>query len=343
MDVMALFLLFLFNIACIIGQIDYQGVLSPFTMYIQDSVYSKYGYCRFNVQSDGNLALHSRPDNTSGDWSFAGWSAHTGSSGNSVTLQNNGDLVVFDSNSIVLFNSSSKHGIKPFRLVASDDIFGYIIDSLDNIIWITDEKFLWTQIWHDSMDSNSSWIGFNSFSFRHNSNNCPIITDTECAVVRAYNGDSGIEKMTNISQFKNYEFHLELDINGINLENNDYCQVWYQYDNNGWIQYNNNWELGIYTNQMIDIPTSVSLNLPTILWIQLRVKGDSNSNSDKCYFDNVILRGELITTSPTISPTYTTITPTKYPTKSPTKHMYKPNITATIIVYCDDNGNVSVS
>ena len=165
------------------------------------------------------------------------------------------------------------------------------------------------------MESNNGWNATNDVDFSYDSTHC---TNNLCTRPRASNGDSWIDKSTNITSY--YSIQLQIDINTYDLENGDFCQVWYKYDNDPWTNYNDYSDDII--NATINFPVKHSSNT---LWIRLEAHGDSSSGGDRCYFDNAILRGSLPTEQPTMEPTteptaYEPTQPTLEPTFNPTSH-----------------------
>eukprot|EP01084_Bolivina_argentea_P127445 225387_1 len=104
-------------------------VSSPFTLYLDDHILSHGGLAKLVMQSDdGNLAMHK---SSPGGWSVEGWESGTDPNGDHVELQDDGALLVFDATGGVLWQSNSIAGTAPFRLIVTDDVETYILDSLD--------------------------------------------------------------------------------------------------------------------------------------------------------------------------------------------------------------------
>eukprot|EP01084_Bolivina_argentea_P272575 464130_1 len=174
-------------------------------------------------------------------------------------------------------------------------------------------------IWDDKMNNPNGWIGFNDFDLAYASANC-LGGVNVCARVRAKNGNSDIYKSTDITLYS--ALQLEFDVNVHALEGADRCQVWYSYDEGDYIW---GWEKkngAKHYSEMVSFSKPLSTN--TLLWIYLEVKGNATDGSDRCYWDNLILRGILHTSSPTLQPSkYPTLNPTLYPSKYPTLYPSK--------------------
>eukprot|EP01083_Nonionella_stella_P018453 51421_1 len=127
-------------------------VSSPFTFYPLDCILSHGSLVRFKMQSAGNVKMQTY---SSGSWSSADWSTNTNPDGDHVDLQDDGKLVVFDAKGGILWQSNSITGTSPFRLIVTDDVETYILDSLNKIVWSTNPSFAALQtIWTESFDSN---------------------------------------------------------------------------------------------------------------------------------------------------------------------------------------------
>ncbi len=71
-----------------------------------------------------------------------------------------------------------------------------------------------------------------------------------------------------------------------------------------------------YKNEIIDFPQSYTANM---LSIRLQNNGDRSRGEDRCYWDNLILRGISFTLKPSNVPTNNlVIIPTRSPTNNPT-------------------------
>eukprot|EP01083_Nonionella_stella_P166806 558866_1 len=106
-------------------------VSSPFTLYLDDHILSHGGLAKLVMQpDDGNLAMHK---SSPGGWSVEGWESGTDPNGDHVELQDDGKLVVFNATEAVLWQSNSNTGTAPFRLIVTDDVETYILDSLGDV------------------------------------------------------------------------------------------------------------------------------------------------------------------------------------------------------------------
>eukprot|EP01084_Bolivina_argentea_P127446 225388_1 len=104
-------------------------VSSPFIFYLDDYILSHGGLARLMLQGgDGNLVMRQY---ASSSWSYGGWATGTDPNGDHVELQDDGALLVFDATGGVLWQSNSIAGTAPFRLIVTDDVETYILDSLD--------------------------------------------------------------------------------------------------------------------------------------------------------------------------------------------------------------------
>eukprot|EP01083_Nonionella_stella_P187767 690727_1 len=129
-------------------------VSSPFTLHFQDYILSHNDLVRWRFQLDGNFVLHTRFSTSSNDWSSQ-WATSTEPHGDHATLQDDGLLVVFNATGGVLWQSNSITGTSPFRLVVTDDVEIYILDSVNTIVWSTNPSFASLQtIWTETFDSN---------------------------------------------------------------------------------------------------------------------------------------------------------------------------------------------
>eukprot|EP01083_Nonionella_stella_P169499 574852_1 len=301
--------------------------VSSFTLYPQDYIESYGGLARLILQIDGNLVMH-KYSFTTDKWSFGDWGTST--NGDHVKLQDDGKLVVFDTAGGTIWQSNSTAGTSPFRLIVTDDVETYILDSLDKIVWSTNPSFAsYEVIWTEPFNSNDmQWVlKGNNIEFPSTSSNCP--NSDKCLEVASQNKnslESWVVKYTEISMYN--AIQLQVDITG-DHDGFDYyydtCEILYD-TSGGWefpygemaLIYGN----GVYKDVIIDFPLPDSY---TSIGIKLYIYGDFAS--DKCYFDKAILRGIRKTTnSPTentLSPTQPTNPPTKQPTEltqAPTPH-----------------------
>eukprot|EP01083_Nonionella_stella_P169498 574850_1 len=259
-------------------------VSSPFTFYLDDHILSHDGLARLIMQTDGNLAMHS---STSGSWSYGGWSAGTGSNGDHVELQEDGTLVVFNATGGVLWRSNSITGTAPFRLIVTDDVETYILDSSDKIVWSTNPLFAsFEAVWTEAFNSNDrGWTGGNLI-FSSTSEHCPNypdvclklpwdnLMDDKRSWAEIYDTDTSMYSA----------LQLQVDITGYDLKGNNACEIWWSFDAPSWDDwdlYKTEYPSGVFRDIIIDIPLP---NSYTTIAISLTIKG--NSQSDQCYFDN---------------------------------------------------------
>eukprot|EP01083_Nonionella_stella_P197540 726189_1 len=291
-------------------------VSSPFTLHFQDYILSHNDLVRWRFQLDGNFVLHTRFSTSSNDWSSQ-WATSTEPHGDHATLQDDGLLVVFNATGGVLWQSNSIAGTAPFRLIVTDDVETYILDSLDKIVWSTNPSFAsFEAVWTEPFNSNDmGWSG-GDLTFSSTSPHCPNYPDV-CLKLPWANlmGDSRSWADiydTDISMYKSIQ--LQVDITGYGLKGNNACEIWWSFDVPSW----NDWELyatvypsGVFKDIIIDISLPSSY---TSIGISLSIIG--NSNADQCYFDNAILRG--IRTHPIPVPTKDPSEPSQAPTTHPT-------------------------
>eukprot|EP01083_Nonionella_stella_P029636 81523_1 len=325
-----------FNIVVIWSAVYESGLISPFTLHRGDRIESSSN-SEVNLQfqqNDGNLVFRKT---ATAVWSTNDEGVRYGSN---VTLQEDGDFVMFDNHSEAIWRSSSLHGSAPFMLMVSESdgvAMLYILDSTNNIVWSRssdtstapasyptlpphvlfpiDQR---VTIWNDDMQTNDGWI-------TNNANTGGIVVlptnsagDIElcgqCARLVGGDGKASIEKQTDISEYKSIRFTVDIMHWG-SESSQDHSLLEYKYDNDEWIEYgrygmenNKKWT---YVVINFDIPAStqslaIRISVETVI-----VQGTLN----KCYVDNAILIGLPLdpTTQPTRNPTETTSTPTTIP------------------------------
>eukprot|EP01083_Nonionella_stella_P081065 223124_1 len=288
-------------------------VSSPFTFYLDDHILSHDGLVQLSMQNNGNLAM-----------SDGVWATDTDPNGDHVKLQEDGTLVVFDATGGILWQSNSITGTSPFRLVVTDDVEIYILDSVNTIVWSTNPSFASLQtIWTETFDSNdkaSYYMGM--VTFASSSTHCPNYPDY-CVKVQWNDPDDGWVGIStdDISMYSTILF--QVDITGFDLESAQYdaCKIYYLMNGIDWTEYDTVYPTGVYKDVIINIPLTNSYK---DMHIDLQISADEQN--DKCFFDNAILRGILIQ-SPTTQPTHNTFdtgNPTKSATDIPT---YKPTST----------------
>eukprot|EP01083_Nonionella_stella_P083831 231849_1 len=270
-------------------------VSSPFTFYLDDHILSHSGLVQLVMQlGDGNLVMQ-KYVYASFSWSYGGWATGTDPNGDHVELQEDGGLVVFDATGGVLWQSNSIAGTAPFRLIVTDDVETYILDSLDKIVWSTNPSFAsFEAVWTESFNSKS-WMGWDlvgDIIFPSASIYCPNHPD-ECLKTTASDIMGWARITTDISMYNSVQ--LQVDIAGHDLETgsdfDDACQIWWSFDAPS---YESDWQwytlypTGVYKDVIIDFPLPSSY---TSIAIDLTVLG--NSNSAQCLYDNAILRGIL--------------------------------------------------
>eukprot|EP01083_Nonionella_stella_P072081 194119_1 len=170
----------------------YRGhVTSPITLFgfREDLILSQNGYTQLKMQSDGNLVLYHRDDNTTA-FGGASWSSNTHAGGSNcyLTLHNSGDLILYDANNMILWHSNhsnSKTGIAPFVLSVSDDGTASISDNTQTIMWGT----RWMPI-HEYITSPYTLYGQYSETIRSTNNLVELRIQPDGNLV-LYNMDGG--------------------------------------------------------------------------------------------------------------------------------------------------------
>eukprot|EP01083_Nonionella_stella_P129879 394100_1 len=300
-------------------------VSSPFTFDFGDSILSHGGSVRLVMQGDGNLLMQTYSSGSA--WNYADWKTTTKSYGHHVNLQDDGQLVVFDDTGGIRWQSNSIIGTSPFRLIVTDDIAAYILDSLNKIVWSTNPSFArFETIWSESFDTNDQgWYQEGDVIFPSTSYLCPNYPDACAEVPWKNTGDCcWTGKQTAISSYS--AIQLQVDIRGYNLESvdGDACEIWWAIDGEEaekWTIYDTLYTNDVYKDVIVDFPLPDSY---ATMYIDLQVYGDATS--DQCFFDNAILRGILTesptelspTSAPTKQPSESTQGPTNQPTHKPT-------------------------
>eukprot|EP01083_Nonionella_stella_P271076 918242_1 len=147
-------------------------------------------------------------------------------------------------------------------------------------------------LWNDSMESTStsSWEGNNVYEFGSTSDKCPNTPDPCTSVSSSSTGNSFILRDTDITGYSTFQLQIDVNIYEVDFRDAFYCQIWYQYDDEGWIKYSA--YSNLYTNLLIDLPSpSSNTSIGTVLSIQLEITGDTANSEASCYWDNIILRG----------------------------------------------------
>eukprot|EP01083_Nonionella_stella_P133643 406298_1 len=325
-----------FNIVVIWSAVYESGLISPFTLHRGDRIESSSN-SEVNLQfqqNDGNLVFRKTGSSV--------WSTNSEGviGGSHVTLQEHGDLVMFNNHSEAIWNSSSLQGAGPFMLMVSESggvAMLYILDSLNNIVWSRSSNTSAAlssyptlpphvlfpidhavTIWNDDMQTNDGWITNDASTGGIVKIPVTSAGDIElcgqCARLVGDNGKASIEKQTDISEYKSIRFTVDI-MHSASASSEDPTLLEYKYDDDEWIEYgqygrenNKEWT---YVVINFDIPTSTQS-----LAIRISVETVIVPNTyNKCYVDNAILIGLPLdpTTQPTRNPTETTSTPTTIP------------------------------
>eukprot|EP01083_Nonionella_stella_P004740 13783_1 len=123
------------------GDVYFNGDItsdSTSTFYQSDSIISYNSLTRLKFGSSGILKIQIR-SSPSSTWTTTDFETNT--SADHVTLQGDGELVIFNSLNEVQWTSNSIAGTAPFRLIVSKDSAAYILDSSDMVVWSTNPSF----------------------------------------------------------------------------------------------------------------------------------------------------------------------------------------------------------
>eukprot|EP01083_Nonionella_stella_P111883 328534_1 len=326
----------------VIWSATYQSgsISSPFTLHRGDKIESVSNtevYLR--MQLDGNLVFRA-PLST--ETSVTVWSTNDEGAigGSTATLQDDGDLVMFNNHSEAIWNSSSSlNGLRPFMLMVSannDVAMLYILDSSNNIIWSRssdnadnaslapasyptrppyqlfpiDETVI---IWNYDMQTMDGWTTNDpntggAVALFNNSEKC-----IQCIRLTGDDGIASIEKQTNISEYKTIQFTVDIMHWG-SSGSKDYSVLEYKYDNDPWSEYK---QYGMDINKQWTFEV-IHFNIPPStqsLTIRISVETTRAASLNKCFVDNAILMGVPIDTgAPTAIPSTFTLNPTNVPT-----------------------------
>eukprot|EP01083_Nonionella_stella_P165817 552669_1 len=155
--------------------------------------------------------------------------------------------------------------------------------------WISPINSQYLQIWYDSMLDCSNWNTYGTVY-------CGYISDgggcEENPCVRMDSDDvigwSSLDRVTNIASYSS--LRIEVSVSTYLMESSDVCKIYCQYDDELWtdlatINPPNDGNLYRYLNSVYDLPSAVG---KTNLIIYLRNEAGAD---DRCYWDNVFLRG----------------------------------------------------
>eukprot|EP01084_Bolivina_argentea_P202161 345469_1 len=170
-----------------------------------------------------------------------------------------------------------------------------------------------TEIWYDDMQNDElNWVENKApIGSIHTTTNSDFCTIPSCTVVRGK--ESSITRTTNISLYTNIS--LQFDYISGNIQTDEYCII--DYNTNG------TWIINAKLNPKALSTSTINYNFPPTIdsenQLIIRLRTNGGGDSDTCYYDQIYLRGTLITSYPTtFSPTTTSPT-TSYPTTiSPT-------------------------
>eukprot|EP01084_Bolivina_argentea_P173896 301230_1 len=172
--------------------------------------------------------------------------------------------------------------------------------------------YTYSLIWHDPMETNptNNWSPVGDVEL-YSSINCPNGEFDDCFRMRSEGSNSYIDRSTNISAYSFIGLQFDLKVHSLEPPN-DFCEIWYKYDDidNIWYKLWNQSTVGKYQDVTVDLPLQKS----SMLSIRLEVNAD-DAQSDRCYWDNIMLFGDLNTFNPTSSPTEN---PSEYPSYNPT-------------------------
>eukprot|EP01083_Nonionella_stella_P222021 792629_1 len=259
---------------------------STSTLYQGDSIESYNSLTQLKFGSNGALKIQTRSSSTS-TWTNADF--NTATSANHVTLQGDGELVVFNASNQVQWTSNSIVGTAPFRLIVSKDAAAYILDSSDMVVWSTNPSYSELEtIWHSTFDSDDgSWVldTIGAIGLPSGGARCPHYPDA-CLRLTVDDGyNTNARRTTVISAYKYIQF--QVDIQGRSLGTDEFCEIWWYIDDGDWAHDDTVYITELYRDVIIDISLPTS---HTSLTISLEIDSGSSSN-DMCYFDDAILRG----------------------------------------------------
>eukprot|EP01083_Nonionella_stella_P101518 287848_1 len=94
-------------------------------------------------------------------------------------------------------------------------------------------------LWHDHMDgkNSSSWSGNNNYETGSTSDGCPNPPDPCTRVSSNIGNSSYIIRDTDITGYSTFQLQIDVNLYEIDFRDDFYCQIWYQYDDEGWIKY----------------------------------------------------------------------------------------------------------
>eukprot|EP01083_Nonionella_stella_P020754 57591_1 len=191
------------------------------------------------------------------------------------------------------------------------------------ILFITQIRSQYTEIWFDNMESSSGWTSSDGslVTFGYDSSGC---FTSDCLKTEGeYGVDAYAYRSTNVAAYSSLQ--LQFDVSTDDMESGKTCTVYYAYNS----QSNKQQIAAIeppdqdrnnYEDEIVTLPSASSATTVWI-WLEATTNGDTSSSSDRCYWDNVSLWG-IFTPAPTPKPTPkpTTKQPTtKQPTPNPTK------------------------
>eukprot|EP01083_Nonionella_stella_P312307 1116519_1 len=203
---------------------------------------------------------------------------------------------------------------------------GFALTLIANVIYIlfvSQIRSQYTEIWFDNMYSGSGWTASSNSQvlFGYSSTGC--FTGKCLKTDGRYGVGAYAYRSTNVAAYSSLQ--LQFDVSTDDLESNEKCTVYYAYNSKSNKQYLDSvdppdTDRHYYYNQAATLPSASSATTVWI-WLESTTNGDTGSSSDRCYWDNVSLRG-VFTPAPTPKPTPkpTTKQPTtKQPTPNPTK------------------------
>eukprot|EP01083_Nonionella_stella_P011537 32734_1 len=195
---------------------------------------------------------------------------------------------------------------------------GFALTLIANVIYIlfvSQIRSQYTEIWFDNMYSGSGWTASSNSQvlFGYSSTGC--FTGKCLKTDGRYGVGAYAYRSTNVAAYSSLE--LQFDVSTDTLESGESCQVYYAYNSKS-----NKRQIksidppdesrNFYFDQIATLPSAVSATTAWI-WLQSTTNGDTSSTHDRCYWDNVSLRG-IVDLQPTPQPTPQS---TKRPTPPP--------------------------
>eukprot|EP01083_Nonionella_stella_P312305 1116514_1 len=191
------------------------------------------------------------------------------------------------------------------------------------ILFVTQIRSQYTEIWFDNMESSSGWTSSDGslVTFGYDSSGC---FTSDCLKTEGeYGVDAYAYRSTNVAAYSSLQ--LQFDVSTDDMESGKTCTVYYAYNSQSNKQQiaaidPPNEDRFYYEDKIVTLPSASSAT-SVCIWLETTTNGDTTSSYDRCYWDNVYLRGIVSTVQPTPNPSNPTHHPTQppsNPTKTPT-------------------------